>query len=471
MADILNQPIAGIKRALGDGETSAEELAGIAIERHRRAGVRLHAYRTWDADQAIAQARAFDAKPASGDPMRPLGGLPVSVKDLYGVKGFPTFAGTKKRLPTDWEHEGFLVRVLREQQAVMMGKTHTVELAFGGLGVNPHWGTPVNPWDAEVDRLPGGSSCGAGVSLWEGSAVIALGSDTAGSIRLPASMTGTVGHKISYGRWPVNGIVPLSSTLDSIGALTRSVEDAAWFFAAVDPGHGNPEQFLAAADLKDLAGVRIGIINARIWSDCQDDIAQCVRIALGELESRGARLIDIDFPQFDAAFDLYAGGMIAAVECSKFVRSCLPDWMDLLHDTVGQRLRDAEQVPDSDYSNALARRHDLMVEADRNLKSVDVLAIPTVPVTPPPMALFDDLDQYMALNRIISLGTNPVNMLNLCSISVPCGLDDSAMPVGLQLIGRHGTDESLLGIALAAEKILGTAIERLGAPPLGTIEA
>ena len=282
MADILNQPIAGIKRALGDGETSAEDLAGIAIERHRRAGVRLHAYRTWDADQAIAQARAFDAKPASGDPMRPLGGLPVSVKDLYGVKGFPTFAGTKKRLPTDWEHEGFLVRVLREQQAVIMGKTHTVELAFGGLGINPHWGTPVNPWDAEVDRLPGGSSCGAGVSLWEGSAVIALGSDTAGSIRLPASMTGTVGHKISYGRWPVNGVVPLSSTLDSIGALTRSVEDAAWFFAAVDSGHGNPEQFLAAADLKDLAGGGLGQAGLRCGAGSRTFRRHTIGVSAGE---------------------------------------------------------------------------------------------------------------------------------------------------------------------------------------------
>ena len=470
MSEILDQPLITINQALRDGETSAQALAMLAIERHAQVGSRLHAYMAWgDEERVLALAQSIDAARQSGASPGPLAGMPVSIKDLYGVEGYPTYAGTARRLPEEWESEGFLVQSLQAQRALVMGKTHTVELAFGGLGNNPHWGTPVNPWDPETDRAPGGSSCGAGVSLWEGSAVIALGSDTAGSIRLPASMTACVGHKITYDRWPVTGVVPLSHTLDTAGALTRSAMDAAYFFAAIDPAHGEPEEFVATFERESPAGLRLGVCDARIWDDNQDDIVECVRRVLGELEASGARIVDFDFPEFNAAFDIYAGGIITAVESRGFVESRLPEWMDLLHDTVGQRLRDARQIPEHEYLDALRARQELMVTAQQRLEQVDVVVTPTVPFTPPPAALFEDYTGFMLKNRGVSLGTNPVNMLGLCAITLPCGLDAAGMPVGLQLIAPNGADEQLLSAAMAVEKVLGTAVERLGRPPLGGV--
>ncbi|NIR35760.1 MAG: amidase, partial [Actinobacteria bacterium] len=164
---------------------------------------------------------------AADDDPPPLTGIPISVKDLYGVDGLPTFAGTTRALPERWSRDAWLVRRLRDAGAIIVGKTHMVEMAFGGVGLNPSWETPRNPWDAGTHRIPGGSSSGAGVSLWEGSALIALGSDTGGSIRIPAALTGTVGQRTTKGRWPTTGVVPLSPTFDTVGALTRTVEDSA----------------------------------------------------------------------------------------------------------------------------------------------------------------------------------------------------------------------------------------------------
>lgn len=469
MTDFLDRPLSAIAAALGDGQTSAEALTALAIERHVQVGERLNAYQTWDPERALAQARVADAARHCGFPLGPLGGVPVSVKDLYGVRGQPTFAGTAQRLPSRWEREGFLVRALRSQLAVVIGKTHMVELAFGGLGTNPHWGTPANPWDATTHRVPGGSSSGAAVSLWEGSAVVALGSDTAGSIRVPAAVTGTVGHMTTYGRWPADGLVPLSPTLDVVGCLTRSVQDAAYVFATVDRRHGDPERFLSAPAPSDLVGVRIGIPRTRGWDESQEDIAEPVRVALRELESHGARLVSLELPEFDAAFDLYASGLIVPPECRAFVEEQLPAWMDLLHVTVGRRLHAAAKISAHEYLGALSRRRMLQATAAGRLEAVDLLATPTVGFTPAPVSDVDDVDEYRRQNRRTTYATNPVNVLGLCAISIPCGLDRSGMPVGLQLVGRTDEDERLLGIALVAERVLGTAVERLGVPPLGAV--
>jgi len=165
MSARLSGSLQATAEALAGGKTSSLALVEAAIARHERYGAALGAYKTWDAEKARLQARAADAAFASGAVTGPLQGIPISVKDLYGVKGWPTFAGTAKRLPTAWESEGPVIATLRRQLGVVMGKSHTVELAFGGLGVNPHWGTPSNPWDARAHRIPGGSSSGAGVSL------------------------------------------------------------------------------------------------------------------------------------------------------------------------------------------------------------------------------------------------------------------------------------------------------------------
>jgi len=225
-----------IARGLRNRRASARELVEAAIARHERFGERLHAYSFWAPEQARAVADAADAAFAAGVSAGPLQGLPVSLKDLFAADGYPCFAGSSRRLPADpWEQDGPLVATLRRQLGVIMGKTHMVEFAFGGTGHNCHHGAPYNPWDATAHRSVGGSSSGAGVSLLEGSAVLAFGSDTAGSVRIPACMTGNAGLKVTIGRWSTGGVVPLSFTFDTPGLLARSVCDLAYGFAALDP--------------------------------------------------------------------------------------------------------------------------------------------------------------------------------------------------------------------------------------------
>lgn len=466
MAGNLDRPLRELARALREGETSAEALADEAVERHERFGDDLHAYKDFDSDYALRQARAADAALRSGHPGGPLFGMPVSAKDLYGVEGYPTYAGSPMALPPDWTREGFLIRRLRRQLATIMGKAHTVEFAFGGLGLNPHWGTPVNPWDAKTRRAPGGSSCGAGVSLGEGSAVIALGSDTAGSIRIPAALTGTVGHKTTYGRWPLDGVVPLSQTLDSVGALTRSVEDSAWFFAAIDPAHGDSERFLTRIEARGIEGLRIGIPETGAWDEAQPDVAQSVRAALAELEKAGARLVDLDFPEFDEAHRFYLEAGILQIELGAFLERDLPEWLESLDEIIAGRVRDKAGTTAREYLTTLDRRAALIARAAPRLAGVDVVATPGAPVTAPPLEEFEnDVEAYIRLNRPTSRATNPVNILDLCAIAFPAGKDKAGLPTSLQFIAPNGADEALLAAALAAERVLGTPAKRLGTPP------
>ena len=221
MTDPHELTIAEIGAKLRAGTLSAGAVIEAAIARHDSYGEALGAYKLWQPDAARTVAGAADAVFAAGGDLGPLQGVPVSVKDLFAVDGLPSYSGTPNRLPPEFEREGPVVAAARRQLAPFPGKTHTVEFAYGGLGVNNHWGTPRNPWDAADHRVSGGSSSGAGVSLVEGSAHLALGSDTAGSVRIPASFTGNMGLKITHGRWPLDGITPLGPSLDTPGVLAR----------------------------------------------------------------------------------------------------------------------------------------------------------------------------------------------------------------------------------------------------------
>ena len=218
--DPLSRPLIEIARELRDRRATARELVDAAIARHESVGERLHAYSFWAPEQARAVADAADAAFAAGVSAGPFQGLPVSLKDLFAAHGYPCFAGSSRRLPADpWEQDGPLVATLRRQLGVIMGKTHMVEFAFGGTGQNSHRGAPYNPWDAAAHRSLGGSSSGAGVSLLEGSALLAFGSDTAGSVRIPASMTGNVGLKVRSGAGPPGA---------SCRCLLRSTRPGCW---------------------------------------------------------------------------------------------------------------------------------------------------------------------------------------------------------------------------------------------------
>lgn len=470
MVHILDQSLERVARALRTRQTSATELTEEALGRHERHGDLLHAYKRFDAEGARTAAGRADERLAEAARGRgaapPLCGIPVSVKDLYGVEGLPTFAGTSRRLPERWSRDAWLVARFREQGAVFVGKTHTVEMAYGAVGVNPHWGTPRNPWDADVHRIPGGSSSGAGVSLWEGSALVALGSDTGGSIRIPASMTGTVGHKTTKGRWPTDGVVPLSHTLDTVGSLNRTVADSLYVFGAVDPAWGDPDALLGELGRTEGRAVRVGLPRSSLWDACPANIAGVLLAALAELEAAGWSRVAIDGSLIDAAGHLYRTGGIAGAECRAFLERELPGWVEILDPVVGSRLPGAASTSDPSYAAALAERTRLEGSAGSLFAACDVLALPGALLTPVPVREVDDLGRYVEVNTTALAPTCPVNILGLCALTMPVGLDDAGMPVGLQLVAPAGRDAELLAVALAAERILGTAAERLGRPPL-----
>src|SRR5262249_39349839 len=240
----------------------------------------------------------------------------------------PWVAGASRGLPADpWETDGPLVAALRRQLGIITGKTHMVEFAFGGTGLNSHHGAPYNPWDAAAHRSPGGSSSGAGVSLLEGSALLAFGSDTAGSVRIPACMTGTVGLKVTLARWSTDGVVTLSHSFDTPGLLARSVADIAYGFAALDPGLGDAERFLATCGTFAIDGVRIGVDDGFFWNDCDPGIAETAREAVAALAQHGAVLQPTILQEATEAYAVFLEGGVSAFELRSFLDQALPDWL------------------------------------------------------------------------------------------------------------------------------------------------
>jgi aspartyl-tRNA(Asn)/glutamyl-tRNA(Gln) amidotransferase subunit A len=405
----------------------------------------------WSAD---ALRRAID--------LGPLQGAAVSVKDIFGVAGERTYAGTPRPLPPSFEREGPVIAGLRRQGAVVTGKTHTVELAFGGLGPNGHWGTPRNPWDGARHRVPGGSSSGAAVSLLEGSADLALGSDTAGSIRIPAAFCGLVGLKLTAGRWSTEGVVPLSSTLDSIGLMARTVEDVAFGFFALDGDFGR-----ARADLRlePVEAPTLAVHERGFWDGATNDVDDTVRTALRELERGGCRVESTRVPEVGAALRLFGKGSVTGVECLSFVRRELPQWESLLEPNVAPRIRAAETVSGCEYVRRRARIDSLGRRARARIAPGSVLVAPTVVRSAPSLEEVSEPGDYRRINLVALRNTSVANTLGWCALSVPCGLDAQRLPIGLMLMAPGGYEVELLAAGVAVERVLGTAAERFGPLP------
>lgn len=442
MAHLPADSLPRIVRDLREGRVTARELTEVALSRHD-AG--LAAYVTWAPDFARRQADAADAAMQAGADLGGLQGIPVSFKDLYGVSGLPTYAGSPRPLPAPWASDGELVARMRRQLCVITGKTHTVEFAFGGLGTSRHHPVPVNPRDRVTHRAPGGSSSGAGVSVVEGSALVAFGTDTGGSVRIPASLTGTVGLKTTHGRWSTQGIVPLSPSFNSPGILCRSAIDAAFAFTAID-GAPVPDSFDAP--------LRLGVADGFFWSETSPGVAECVQTALRALERDGAQLTDAGLTGAQEVFDIYRQGGIVSAELFAFLSKDLPDWLDTLDPRVRRRMHDGSALTAADYLRIKSRYATLSAEATPALAPFDALVCPTVPLTPPPVALLDDPDIYAKLNLLILRNTCVVSFLGLCAVTIPAGLDAVGMPVGLQLIGPPNTEARLIAIARRLERTL-----------------
>lgn len=454
MAEPPHPSLSDVGAHLREGRVRARELAERALE-----AMRLGAYVHLDREHTLRQADAADAALGAGYDPGPLAGIPLSVKDLYGVPGYPVMAGSPTRLPARWERPGPVVRAALDQLAVVTGKTHTVEFAFGGIGTNPHHPTPINPWDAEHHRAPGGSSAGAGVSLTEGSALLAFGTDTAGSVRIPAAWTGNAGLKTTAGRWSTEGIVPLSTTLDTAGILAQTVEDLAVAFAAIDDHAPREIEVVEPADL------RLGRCDELLFEGCSPGVVEAVDDALDELTREGAREVAMELPELGPTKELFDVGGPVSVELHHFLATELPEWLETLDPNVRARVGDAGNLSAHEYLSRLDAMRVRARSVAERLAVVDVLVSPTVANTPPRLSDIDTPETYMPQNLLALRNTCVVSYLGLCAVTLPVGLDAEGMPVGLQLVARPFQESRLLAIARAFERVLGTSTERLGHPP------
>ncbi len=458
----FDQPVAQLAASVRAGEQTFSDISNVAIANRQDD---LGAYRHIDDDAVRAQAAAADEALAAGDDRGALMGMPISVKDLYGVPGFHIHAGSPTALPEAFTEPGPVVQSLQNALAVITGKTHTVEFAFGGLGTNPHLPTPTNPWDTTSHRVPGGSSSGAGVSLCEGSAVLALGTDTAGSVRIPAAMTGKVGLKTTAKKWSVEGIVPLSSTLDTPGVLANCVDDAIVAFAEIDPDYDDLGSLEAVLPTADVGSLKLGRCDRLFFDELSPGIGEVVEGALAELAFAGSVITGLDIAEVDASYDLFCQGGPVSVELHRFLTAQLPEWIDTLDPNVRARVGDAANLSDADYKKRLANMATWAAAVDAQLATIDVLVAPTVAITPPTIDQVATPEQYGPKNLLALRNTSIANYLGLCAITLPVGLDAAGMPVGLMLMARGHHDERLLAIAKSVELTLGTGPERIGDPP------
>ncbi|RWH73093.1 MAG: amidase [Mesorhizobium sp.] len=400
-------------------------------------------------EAARAAADAADGRRKVGVTLGPLDGTILSIKDLFDIAGEPTTAGSllfSTAAPA--LRDAVIVRRLRQAGAVIFGKTNMTEFAFTAIGVNPHYGTPGNASDPS--RIPGGSSSGAGVSVGEGTSETSIGSDTGGSVRIPASLNGVVGFKPTARRVPLAGAFPLSATLDSIGPLARTVAEC----AAADAVMAGEEP-MALLPLP-LGGLRIGIARGVLFDDTEGEVAAAFDRSLARIEQTGARLMDMSIN--DLLADLRAvtrRASIAAMEGAEVHA----DWLATGSTTpvdprVSDPLSRAVAVPATAYIRAIRRRTALVAAMDERLASVDVLALPTTPVTAPTIvSMTSDEALCERTEGLLLRNTQVANQFDLCAISLP--MPGMARPAGLMLVARHGDDHRLLRIAAEVEALLG----------------
>lgn len=459
--NLENYTLLQLHDGLRTGEVSAVSIHAQCVENYEAREAHLQAYKYWDPASAQDTAQSADHLLSRGVDTGLMMGLPVSVKDLYAVRGMPTFAGSALSLGAQWEIPGSLISGLENQLSVLTGKTHTVEFAFGGVGMNSHWGTPRNPWSAE-HRVPGGSSSGAGVSLMQGSALLALGTDTGGSVRIPASFTGVTALKTTKGRWPTDGVAPLSSTLDTMGVLARSVADLAFGFQGIELGLNGfvPE----IPYLPSGHGVRLGRFDEFFLKDADPDIVEGFEQALRKLEASGFVVSDTAFPGCVESYEIYSRGGLVACELNAFLQTNLPDHIEKLDPMVRLRFDSAQALSGVEYIKNLLSLQNASTQAEQAFIHQDVIVTPTMACAPPKVEDLHVIDAYGQANALILRNTCIGNLLGLSAITVPMGLDGNGLPMGLQLMAPAFAEEKLLAIALQVEACLGTPLQQLGQP-------
>ncbi|MBP2302190.1 amidase [Azospirillum picis] len=398
------------------------------------------------AEEARAAAAASDRRRAAGRPLGPLDGRIVSVKALFDVAGDVTAAGSAilAGRPAATADARAVAR-LRAAGAVIVGRTHMTEFAFSAVGINPHLGNPGNPRDRA--RVPGGSSSGAVISVVDGMAEIALGSDTGGSLRIPAALSGAVGFKPSSGRLPAAGAFPLSPTLDVVGPIAATVADAACLDLAL--ADGDPAPLLPLP----VAGQSFLVPRGRLFEGVEPAVSAAFESALDRLRAAGAQVVDGSLEEeLEALADLDRIGVFTAIELAATLAELGIAGLDGIDPKTRARIEAGGRAPAADYVRMQHRRAGLIRRMDERLTRHPVLLLPTVPVTAPAIAEVLEDAAFHRVNMALLRNPRVANLLDLPAVSLPVPAD--GLPVGLMAVGRRGSDRVLLGIAAGLERAL-----------------
>lgn len=452
--------IQALRQRLDTAAASHESLIEEVLARARRPEA-AHVFTALYAEPAQAAARQADRAQRGGAQLHasaPLAGLPVSVKDLYDVAGETSLAGSVvRRGAAPATADAPAVQRLRAAGAAIVGKTNMTEFAFSGVGINPHYGTPCNPASAadDVARVPGGSSSGAAVSVALGLAVAGLGSDTGGSIRIPAALCGLVGFKNTQARTPLAGAFPLAHSLDTVCAMTHSVADCVLVDGVLS---GAP---LAVPRREGVAGLRLALPRTLMLDALEPTVARAFERTLARLAAGGAVVKEIPLVELAEIASINAPGGFSPVEAYATHRELFAARRADYDPRVAARVALGEKVLAADYIVMQRRRAEWIERVNARLVGFDALVCPTVPIVAPPIEPLVPRDAasdeaFFKVNGLLLRNTFAINFLDGCSFSLPCH-EPGELPVGLMLSAPGGHDAALAGTALAVERLLGRA--------------
>lgn len=442
--------VRSLSAALRSGATTAQALTEAALARATDPlGEGARVFTRLEVQGARAAAMASDLLRPWQGPRSVLDGLPVSVKDLFDIAGQPTPAGS--RVLADAApavRSATVVRRLQAAGAVIVGRTNMTEFAYSGLGLNPHHGTPLNPWDRATGRIPGGSSSGAAVSVSDGMAVAAIGSDTGGSVRIPAALCGLAGFKPTARRVSLEGVLPLSTHLDSIGPIARSVACCAEVDALLA---GDGDAVTAPARLR---GLRLLVPQTVALDDLEAEVAAAFASSLSRLSAAGVRIDEQPLPVLSRLASINARGGFTAAEAWAWHRDLIARAGDRYDPRVVSRIRRGDAMSAADLIDVIQARRAWVDEVNQALAGHDAMLMPTVPLVAPALQPLQDSDDgYGRANLLMLRNPTLINFLDGCALSLPCHRPGDA-PVGLMVAGVGGADRRILAIGLAIEQAL-----------------
>ena len=439
---------ASLSRQLEAGVVTSRSLVEAALAKIAEPnGQGAQAFVFVDREGARAQAEEMGRLRAAGRAPSALAGIPISVKDLFDLKGQVTRAGS--RVLADQppaERDAVAIARLRAAGLIPIGRTNMTEFAFSGLGLNPHYGTPLSPFEREIRRIPGGSSSGAAVSVADDIVAAGIGTDTGGSCRIPAAFCGIVGFKPTARRVDLTGTFPLSKSLDSIGPLARSVDCCARLDAVLS---GESNENLVPRPIDQL---RLGVLQNYVLEQLDGAVAACYEDALNRLSAKGVKLVDFEIPDLDELPILNARGGIVAAEAYAVHEDLLAQHSNAYDQRVSSRIMRATEQSPNEFQALLDARARMCETANALTSPFDAVVMPTVPIVPPTFDELEDDTEYGRINLLALRNPTVGNFLDRCAISLPIS-DPNAAPVGLMLMGETMSDRALFSIAASVAQL------------------